>query len=158
MSKYQSAIGSIQNLKNFVQGLTDLSEGLNQLDSIENHVGELERKRDALLIDVKKAQEILDFESDKIQKVQAQSEQAEANAKKDAENILTEAIKQAAAIKVKAQIEADKFKGVVDQAEKEHQLKLTAKSNILADLDSQVEAQQARLDSINKELARIKSL
>lgn len=158
MSKYQGAIDSISKLKIMLGGLAELGDALGSLDSLENHVDELTHKRDSLIRDVTKAQEMLAFESEKYQKVQAQIEEQLADAEKQAQEHISQAHAQAQSIKLQAQIEVDNLKKVIKASEEEHQLKLTSKSNVLADLDKQIEAQQARLDSINKELERIKSL
>ncbi len=158
MSKYQNAIDSVSRLKNLVGGLTDLAETLQQVESLENHIEELHSSKIKLVDDVAKVQEVLAFESDKYQKVQAQTEQMIADAEKQAQEHINQAKSQAEFIKLQAQIEVDKMSKKAEVDKEEFLSKYADAERALKALKEETEAQQARLDAINKEIERIKSL
>jgi ADP-dependent phosphofructokinase/glucokinase len=154
MSNLKDAADNIKKLAAMFSGLVELGYSLENMSSIENHANELLAKRDALIADVDKAQEILAFESDKYQKVAEQTLAAQQEAK----DIISEA-------KSQARVEAKKI--VTAALDKQAEI-IANHDNIMSDIAGleaikndkllELQTQEDRLENIRKEVEKLKGL
>ena len=141
-----------------MQGLIAFAEDLEKIESIDNHVKELELQRDNLLKDVDKikesrANEQLAFEA-KLSELKAESDKKLSEADellKDkiqkCDNHLALVKAEAAAIKQNAEKQLSAAQDGVQELQKQSEV-----------IKEEIESEQKRLDVIKAEIARIKEL
>lgn len=158
MSKFQDAADNIKRLSVVFQGLIEIGAELEKIESIDNQVIELNAQKDKLLKEV-----------ENIGEVKSKAQMAANKRQSELYDILCANEAKAEAVLVKAREEAV---AVAEQAEKLYQaaqndsqaLAASAKAEVFAAkkelslLNEELFNQQARLDSINKQIAKIKSL
>lgn len=158
MSKFIKAVEDVQKFQNMFGGILELAEALKEIPSIEGHIEELKSKREGLIRSIEQSQEMLAFESDKYLKVRDQNEQQLKDAKAEHDKIVGEAVEQAVNIQNAA---LEKAKALDDDMKLAHEEFLKNKEEnekILTSLKLEVESEYSRLQSIQKEIERIKSL
>ncbi len=156
MSKFKDASDNIKRLQVMFKGLTDLADAMDSIDSLENHIAELENKKVSL---IKVNDSLYEKQTELKTHVNVSIE--------DSKLIVKKALVQASEIQKDAQLKGDElfnkasiaFKNTNDLIEKkllEADMKLNDKQVLFQNLDIEIELKSKKLEEINSALEKIK--
>ena len=156
MSKFKDASENIKRLQVMFKGLIELSDSMDSLDSIENHINELESKRTHLLGLIDSVNANLSQAEMKLAKVNADYDQEIKNFEKiklEQELSLSKAAEESK--KLLSNKKKKNYK-TVQKIEADSKAKVEAKKLELAKLDAELIEKTKKLEEVTEALNKIK--
>lgn len=156
MSKFKEASENIKRLSTMFKGLIEISEEMDKVESLENHVAELEQSKEQLLKLNGELQKENSNALDSINENEAKASDTKEKASIEAQNLINEANAKAQSIIDSAKSEAEAMLSLAVKKVETFHNDVDSAADELEKIKSQIVEESAKLQEIQDKLASIK--
>lgn len=156
MSKFKEASENIKRLSSMFKGLIEIGEEMDKVESLENHIAELEQSKAQLLKLNGELQKENSNALDSINENEAKAKAIKQEADADAKNTIDDANSKAQSIVDSAKAEAEAMLSVAVKKVEQFHLDVDSAADELEKIKAQIVEESSKLEAIQNQLASIK--
>lgn len=156
MSKFKDASENIKRLQVMFKGLIELAEVMDNVDSIENYITELENKKVSLTKYLVSIEESIKFSLLKLNSTNKEIETKKIQAEKQVEEILSQTEKHAEEINGKLILEKEKIQSTLNDEVKAFEIEIEELKDKSKTLSDEIELKELKLKEVTEALEKIK--